>query len=308
MCVSAFQEQQLGVMEVMEQQLFPVLPEWDEEGFPLALGGFGHAEQDQTDDESGEWVQKEVFVLRHLPQDASSCSSSRQRLFQDAIHIHWPLVERKQAFRGYAHNVLLRLNDDLARTQGGHHAQHSLFTVQHSDLEGLRTRTVFKIPPEILNGLPHETSSPSKTKIYHISIWKEFIYGPSVVMLERRCLTSRELNGIEPLTFRLGKFINRRIVDWSLYMSFFGICFLYCLIFHDLLELGLYLLYGSHLSIHLLAIGSNIEVVFSGSFFQGPAYAFIRLLCQHCAQEENAKVMRRHMAKMKRDIMNAEVT
>lgn len=294
---------------MMEQQLlFPAGPEWDEEGFPLALGNFVQATQYTQDEENGEWVQEEVFVLRHLPMDTSSRPGSRPRLVQEMIHIQWPLVERRQVLQGYTHDVVLGLNGGLARAQGTKHTQHSLFEVHQSDLEALRTRPMFQIPPEILYGLPHEASSPSKTKIYHISIWKEFIYGPSVVMLERRCLTHRELDDIKPLTFRLGKFFSRTFVDWSLYMFFFAICFLYCSIYHDILELGLYLLYGSHLSIHMLADSSNIEVVFTGSFFQGPAYAFIRLLCQHCAQEENAKVMQRHMAKMRRDIMNAAVT
>lgn len=292
----------------MEQQLLcPAVPEWDEEGFPLALGQFPHTVQNGPDEESGEWVQEEVFVLRKLPQESSS-SNSRQRLVQETLHIHWPLVQRQNVFRGYAQGVLLRLNDDLARARGTTHAPRSLITLHQSDLEAFKTRPMFQVPPEILNDLSQEPSGPTRTKIYYISIWKEFIYGPSVLMLERRCLTHRELNGIKPLTFRLGKIFNRRFVDLSLYVFFFGICFLYCLIFHDILEIGLNMLYVSHLSIHLLANSSNIEVVFTGSFFQGPAYAFIRLLCQHCAQRENAKVMRRHMVKMRQDIMNAGVT
>lgn len=288
----------------MDQQLScPAVPEWDEEGFPLALGEFGPAAQYGPDEENGEWVQEEVYVLRHLPQDTFSCPGPSPRLVQEMVQIHWPL-QRRHVFRGYAQDVLLRLNDDLARE----HTRHSHFTHRQSDLEGLKTRPMFQIPPEILNDRPYKATRPIKTKIYYISIWKEFIYGPSVLMLERQCLTHRELGCIKPLTFSLGKFFNRRVVDWSLYVLFFAICFVYCFIFHDILEVGLNLLYVSHLSIHMLANSSNIEVKFTGSFFQGPAYAFIRLLCQHCAQEENAKVMRRHMAKMRQDIMNAEVT
>lgn len=302
--VSTFQVQLWEAAAGMEQQLLcPAGPEWDEEGFPLALGEFGPATRNGLDEENGEWVKEAVCVLRHLPQDTSSCPSPSSRLVQEMVQIHWPL-QRRNVFRGYAQDVLLRLNNDLARE----HTRDSLCKLHQNDLEALKTRRMFQIPPEILKDQPGEAPRPMKTKIYYISIWKEFIYGPPVLMLERQCLTHRELGCIKPLTFSLAKFFNRTIVDWSLHLLFFAICFVYCLIFHDILEVGLNLLYVSHLSIHMLANSSNIEVKFTGSFFQGPAYAFIRLLCQHCAQEENAKVMRRHMVKMKQDIMNAEVT
>lgn len=288
----------------------PIPPVWDEEGFPVAtLQRVEEAWHNEQDEESGEWVQQQVFVLRHQSKEPSSSPGARPRLMQEVVHIHWPLLERGQVLRGYTYNVLSRLSKDLARDQGNPHIRPPHRDASHhSALETLKPRALFQVPPEILQQLPQKDSSTDRTRIIHITIWKEFIYAPSVLMLERQPLTYRELHGIKPVTYRLNKFFNRKVVDWSLYVFFFGVYFLYCCIFHDILELGLYLLFGSHLSIHHLASCSNIEITFKGSVFQGPAYALITMCCQHCTQKENAKVMWRHMAKMKRDIMNAKVT
>lgn len=283
--------------------------EWDEEGFPVAtLARVGEACGTQLDEESGEWVQQQVFVLRHHSRDPSPQPGAQPRLVQEVVQIHWPLVERGQLLRGYTRTMLSRLSEDLARAQGNTHSRRQPRTApHHSDLEALKSRPMFQIPPEIFQELPQKGAGTGSTRICTITIWKEFIYAPSVLMLEQQHFTDRGLHGLKPVTCRLSKFINKRVVDWSLYVFFFGVYFLYCCIFSDVLELGLYLLFGNHLSFHQLASSSNIDMTFKGSFFEGPAYALIRMCCQHCTQRENAKVMWRHMAKMKKDIMNAKV-
>ena len=273
-------------------------PEWDEEGFPIAtLCGVGETWQIEQDEESGEWIQHQVFILRHQSMEP------RPRLVREVMHIHWPLLQRGPLIQEYAHN-----GDVLRAQHNSHTRRQPRNPAHHNDIETLKSRPMFQVPKMIFQELPQNDPSNGGTRLFYITIWKEFIYAPSVLMLERQHLTFQELHGIKPVTCRLSKFVNRKVVDWSLYVFFFGVYFLHCCIFHDLLELGLYLLFGSHLSIHHLANCSNIDVAFKGSFFQGPAYALIRMCCQHCAQKENAAVMWRHMAKMKKDIMNANVT
>ena len=91
--------------------------EWDEEGFPVAtLTRVGSMCRTQPDEESGEWVQQQVFVLRHLPRDPSSQPGAQPRFVQEVVHIHWPLVERGQILRGYTQRMLSRLSEDLRET------------------------------------------------------------------------------------------------------------------------------------------------------------------------------------------------
>ncbi|XP_071526540.1 uncharacterized protein [Panulirus ornatus] len=302
----------------------------DDEGFPAGADERCRRHRVPVkDEESGEVLREKVVALRrqqdHL--QASSPSLLHSSSSWKTLHTQFPLVREHQRFGGF------RIQDAL-RACGGDlklRRKSLLYRRGLQDLvsPGFQTcvyleggvpvrrvirptkdiipdcvygrRQIFRVPKE---SLPPEQREKTKRspKTICVSIWEEFLYGKSV--LNHSIKTGDEIPGATDSLYKyLGRYLSKSAIDILMYTIFFLLYFASCCIYNMFWELGSYILFSSHLQIHQRAYDNKIDVEFTGSSFQGPAYVFVRNWCAHCVQRDREKIMFRLMKKMKADII-----
>lgn len=309
------------------------LPWIDLEGYPGALSDMTPG----PDRESGEVVTTEVVVLRRYqglhsstshPAASSSVATTNKKALQKSSagnsdqqtfktfrtdsqqkRITFGRKHRVENFVSGRERANYRPQRSVDITRGLSYERRMAYSrgrqrisVDAESGQCCRTSPMFRVPAECV--YKDKTDEPKKTrKAYCINIWQEFIYGPSLMLFQIKDV--KQLKSVQTL---LGQFLHMYIVDIFLYAAFYGTCFMYCLIFNNILELFLYITYSGHLSIHEAVDVFNLNVSFMGSVFQGPSYVFIRFLCKHCNQKAEAKVIMNMMKKMKEDILNSKIS
>lgn len=167
-------------------------------------------------------------------------------------------------------------------------------------------REAFRVPKDSLPKATDEQPFRNPNTLY-VNIWEEFIFGKSVIpksKTSRAHVREVEEEGCFKFIHRiLSSFLPKFAVDLLTYIVYFFLFFVSCVGYNMFCDLGCYILFAQHLKIHERADEEKLEVVFTGSLFQGPLYAMTRNWCEHCNQRERAKVMWKLMRKMKTDIL-----
>ncbi|XP_063597617.1 uncharacterized protein LOC134774202 [Penaeus indicus] len=301
----------------------------DEEGFPASPLGPSFPSLPSRDGESGEILGDKVVALRRAPE-----SPRRLRLRPGVPRDrsqpgHYSLLKQHQQFSGF------RIRDALAQ-QGGLRLRKGSMTYSRGAAPLLQPQ--YQIRVEMEGGVAvRQTAFPKGPRQWHeewgqvrfrppfrvpreslpesqiclpirkpdeicVNIWEEFLLGTSVLRKNGKHIVD-EQTWLKDIRRHLERILPKILVDMLLYTTFFVLFFMSCLTYNMFWQLGCYILLRGHLSIHERAYENGIDLEFTGSVFQGPAYACVRTWCQHCIHKENAKVISRLMKKMKSDIL-----
>lgn len=255
------------------------------------------------DSESGEMTKDKVIVLRRKPLHSPSPRPLKN--YRNLIPSSYPLIEEHQRFTG------CRIQDMMKRMKqrqgnawcqypsGMPSAGHFVNLVRH---DRYPKKGLFRVPSEILSNEITKESRNNSNVIY-ISIWEEFIQGTAVLSKYTKAVADEEYGFTLTIRRHLENFVPSFALDALIYTLYFCIYFVSIILYNNFLELFLYMLCAVHMMIHEKAYANNIDIAFSGSIFQGPAFAFVRFWCQHCQQKETEKVVCSLMKGMKRDIL-----
>ncbi|XP_063609670.1 uncharacterized protein LOC134783660 [Penaeus indicus] len=299
----------------------------DEEGFPASPLGPSFPSLPSRDGESGEILGDKVVALRRAPE------SPRRLRLRPAVPRdrsqsgHYSLLKQHQQFSGF------RIRDALAQ-QGGLRLRKGSMTYSRGgapllqpqyqirvEMEGgvavrqtafpkgprhwheewgqVRFRPPFRVPRKSLS--ESRPTSPSNTQ--RVNIWEEFIFGTSALKRKGHYVINEGNSVMNKVRASLEQFLPKQYANIVLCLLYFLFYFLSCCAYNNYLEIALYILFHGHLKLHECAYQNDIDLDFTGSLFEGPAYAWIRGYCQHCIHRDNIKVFDCQMKKMKMDIM-----
>lgn len=306
-----------------------VLP--DEEGFPAPPEG---SSLPSRDGESGEILGDKVVALRRAPEEPPRRLRLRPGVPRGRDQPgHYSLLKQHQQFSGF------RIRDALAQ-QGGLRLRKGSMSYSRGPVPVLqpqqqmrvemrggapvwqaafpreprqwqeewgrvRFRPPFRVPRESLPESRISLPIRNPDQIC-VNIWEEFLLGTNVLKKNGKHIVDEQSLLKDVLRRRLERILPKVIVDMLTYTVFFVLFFLSCLKYNMFWQLGCYILLQGHLSIHERAYENGVDIEFTGSAFQGPAYACVRSWCQHCIHRENAKVIIRLMKKMKLDILTSK--
>ncbi|XP_042868316.1 uncharacterized protein LOC122250773 isoform X2 [Penaeus japonicus] len=298
----------------------------DEEGFPTSPLGSSFPSLPSRDSENGEILGDSMVALRRPPEE----SPRRLRLHSDLSRRrnqpgHYSLLNQHQQFSGF------RIRDALAQKEGLRLRKgcmtyrrgaaplmqpQYLMCVQmkngapvgqsaeqlYGQWSEVRLRPPFRVPRESL-----PKSQPAlpcrKPNTLCVNIWEEFIFGTSALKKKGNYSINEENVVIEKMRKFLEGFLSKRMANLVMFVLYFLFYFISCCTYNNYLEAALCLLFHGHLRLHECAYENNINLDFTGSLFEGPAYVWVRGYCQHCIHKENVKVFDCQMKKMKIDIM-----
>lgn len=294
----------------------------DGEGFPQGTEVVLAKRRDQ---ESGELLSTKVTCLRKHPEFRmspriqsylSSNDFHRSPRFSGFRIPQFPSDRVRICRRGRPKNLMGPQLQTCVYLEGGtpvHYTRKpldphgpSLGVVRRHDGS---VREAFRVPKD---SLPQATAEQPflNPNTFCVNIWEEFIFGESVIPKKNVTKRSRahvredEVEGFLKYIRRvLSSFLPKFTVDLLTYIVYVFLFFFSCVGYNMYCELGCYILLAQHLKIHERADKEQLDVVFTGSLFQGPLYALTRNWCEHCNQRERAKVMMKLMKKMKTDIL-----
>nr|XP_027238954.1 uncharacterized protein LOC113829984 [Penaeus vannamei] len=303
----------------------------DEEGFPAPPLGSSFPSLPSRDGESGEILGDKVVALRRAPEEPPRRLRLRPGVPRGRDQPgHYSLLKQHQQFSGF------RIRDALAQ-QGGLRLRKGSMSYSRGPVPVLqpqqqmrvemrggapvwqaafpreprqwqeewgqvRFRPPFRVPRE---SLPE--SKPSlPSNVLRVNIWEEFMYGTSALKRKGHHMKDDGNSFLNKIISSLEQFLPKQLAHIVLCMLYFFFYFFSCCAYNNYLEIGLYILFCGHLRIHECAYENDIDLDFTGSLFEGPAYAWIRAYCQHCIHKSNIKVFDCQMKKMKMDIMAAK--
>lgn len=301
----------------------------DDEGFPKAVV------TDGRDKESGELLTTKIQYIRKRPKLRLSPEID-SLLSADVLHFgegrRFRGFRIQQFTRGsawkepwYGNTRLRNLEPQLqtcVHLKGGspvHYTRKPLYPHNPSRDVVRRAeyavRPSFRVPKASLHQTAPEQPYRNPNTVC-VNIWEEFLFGKSVISprYDQTRQGSEETNREEaqeeedegPVNYIrrvLGYFLPKFLIDIIVYTAFFLIFFASCVGYNNFCELGCYILLAQHLKIHEKAYEKKVDVVFTGSIFQGPLYALTRNWCEHCSERERGQVIRNLMRKMKADIL-----
>lgn len=258
--------------------------------------------------ENGELLTEKVIILRKRPSRSSPKLAEFRKNFGNGTIDSYPLIREHQLFRRF------RIQDTLNRLKCMRRNKplSEIEMIYHQDLiNTLRKfhyseKPRFRVPSESLSSV--RTAESTTSKIVSISRWEEFLYGVMAIEycskpdLHRKCRPA-----VIPYGF-LRQYLPGCILDLMIYVLFFMVYFCSISIYNNYLQLMGYILLATHLQIHLEAYEKNIDIRFTGSCFQGPAFSCVTSWCDHCQQKEREKVVNNLMKKMKTDIIGRRRT
>ncbi|XP_064092150.1 uncharacterized protein LOC135205458 [Macrobrachium nipponense] len=262
----------------------------------------------KRDVENGEFLTEKVVILRKRPSRSSGKLTEFRKNFGNGNRDSYPLIREHQLFRRF------RVQDTLNRLKcmKRNKPMSEIEMMYHQDLiNSLRKfhyseKPPFRVPSESFSGVRAAESASSK--IVSISRWEEFLYG---VMAVEYCskpdLHRKYRPAVIPYGF-LRQYLPDRVLDLIIYALFFMVYFCSVSFYNNYLQLAGYILLATHLQIHLEAYEKNINIRFTGSCFQGPAFACVTSWCDHCQQKERERIVNNLMKKMKTDIVGRKAS
>lgn len=303
----------------------------DDEGFPQSMVAKGR------DKESGELVTTKIQYIRKRPELRLS---PRIDSFLSADVLHLSEGRKFSSFRiqqftrrraweepwdvsGRRRNLGPQLQTCVYLKGGSpvHYTRKPLYSHNPSldvvSRENYAVRPTFRVPKASLPEASPEQTHRNPNTIC-VNIWEEFLFGKSVITPrygqtrqgseeENREDEEEEEDDEGPINYVrrvLSHLLPKFVIDLMVYTTYFLIFFASCVGYNMFCELGCYILLAQHLKIHEKAYEKKVDVMFTGSIFQGPLYALTRNWCEHCSERERGKVMRNLMGKMKADILS----
>ncbi|KAK7079487.1 hypothetical protein SK128_017495 [Halocaridina rubra] len=260
------------------------------------------------DGENGEITKGKIIILRRQSEHHMPSSSPSRILYRSPFPNSTSHLRERQLYRG------CRIRDALDRLKRGQRCQlpYGLSYEEFVKLayrESSTEKTLFRIPPSSLSTSGNDQSKINP-KAVCISIWSEFYFGTSVLDEHVKYTAVQRVwyeRFMEILYRGLQQWCSETILTWILYTVFFFAYFYSLLVYNMFLELIFLILLKRHLRIHERAYEHNLNIIFTGSVFQGPAYSCVRTWCCHCTQLDHSKIVLKLMKKMKKDILERRV-